>query len=460
MAALYLALIVPLILTTIFYFIKKHEFTWWEFFIPIGSVLIAIFISKIIIETSTTRFTEYWGSTVVSVYEQEPYNYWVSKTCSREVACGTDSDGNTIYCTEYYDCSYQEDVSPKWWAITDINQNISINERLYEELVQQFNARPQTIKTHRNHSSRSRAVGSRGTKFEGKAVGRESYTFQANWDRREETRKPYTSKESYVNKIKASDLTIFNIDVVSQQEADSLGLFEYPDFINGFEYPTILGIDVSKDMHDNFRKLNAKYGVSNQLRLWVLVFKDKPLSHAIKQENYWVKGNKNELVLCIGLGDDNRIEWSHTFSWALSTSLTAEIKYDVMELYMYRDTVQEIKLPPMLGMIDDVIQNAIGDRTNIVKDPPYPVLNNTTLNELHRYLYDNLHRFERRSFEEFSYLKVMPSKKAIIIVYIIAFIVSLLTNLWVINNDVNDDAMKLNRRIKANQSKYNKFKRF
>jgi hypothetical protein len=75
MPTVYLALLIPLIVTGIFYYFKKHEFVWWEYFIPFLSVLIAIVGAKALIDHSRVQFTEYWGSTVVAVYEEEPYNY-------------------------------------------------------------------------------------------------------------------------------------------------------------------------------------------------------------------------------------------------------------------------------------------------------------------------------------------------------------------------------------------------
>ena len=92
----YLALLIPIVVTAIFYFIKKHEFTWWEFFIPIASVAVVILISKLIIDTSSVKFTEYWGSTVTAVYEEEPYNYWHHQTCTRSVPCGTEDRKSVV----------------------------------------------------------------------------------------------------------------------------------------------------------------------------------------------------------------------------------------------------------------------------------------------------------------------------------------------------------------------------
>ena len=472
MPTVYLALIIPIVITLIFYFYKKHEFTWWEFFIPIAVVLLATLISKFAIDKSSVTFTEYWGSTVTSVYEEEPYNYWHSETCSRQVSDGTDSNGNPKTRTEYYDCSHQDDVGPSWWAKTNINEKFSISEKQHDKLLVQFGTQKTQTQTRRNYDSRDRAVHSKGTKFEGTRVGKTSYIYQTKWGGQDETRKAYTSQHRYENRVKASDLTIFNIPLVKEEEVDSLGLFRYPEHkksgwfgkTNGLEYPTILGGNVSKKTQENFRKLNGKFGKSNQLRLWVLVFEDKPMSIAQYQENYWVRGNKNELVVCIGK-KGNEITWSHAFSWGLNDILTVSVKNEVLNLYGFKDTIIN-KKDPIIPLVKDIkdkvfgetgeklpdvipIKNPNSNDTIISIKTKTPVLTEQTWNDYYNYLNQNLHKFKRRSFEEFSYLKVEPSKGAIIFIYVLALVISIVMGIWATNNNIYQGSEN-NKKYKKN----------
>lgn len=469
MPTVYLALLIPIIVTSVFYLFKKHEFTWWEFFIPIGAVLISTVISKAVIDHTSVQFTEYWGSTVTGVYEEEPYNYWHTETCYREVACGTDSDGNTEYCTESYDCSHQDDVGPSWWAKTNINESFNISEQQYEELLIQFGTKKTIIDSHENYDPRDRCVGSKGTKFEGKRVGEISYVYQTLWNGSDATRKAYTSRHTYENRIKASDLTIFNIEMVKEEQVDSMGLFRYPEHkksswfgkTNGLEYPTILGGDVGEETQELFRKLNGKFGASNQLRLWILIFENQPMSIAQYQENYWVKGNKNELVICIGK-KGNEIQWSHAFSWAHSAELNAAVQNEVLNLYTYRDSIVVGK-NPVIPLTKDIqkkvlgktgeklpevlpIKNPMSTDTIIKVRSNTPVLTEETLIIYHEFLNKNLNRFERRSFAEFNYLTVEPSKGAVIFIYLLAFALSISMGFWVISNEIRDGSNNWNRK--------------
>ena len=463
MPTVYLALLIPLIVTGIFYFFRRSEFTWWEFFIPIASVLVAVVISKAIIDNSSVKFDEYWGSSITAVFEEEPYNYWHQETCSETYACGTDSKGNTEYCTRYYDCSHQDDVGPSWWATTDIKEQFGISEKMHDELVRQFKTSKTTIQSRENYAPRDKAHGSNDTKFEGKQVGKTSYVYQTVWSGADHTRKAYVSQHTYENRIKASDLTVFNISVVKEARADSLKLLKYPPYqgagifrmTEGLEYPTILGDStISKETQEKFKRLNGKFGVSNQLRLWVLVFDNKPSTIAQYQENYWVKGNKNELVICIGK-KGNQIQWSHAFSWATSDALTAEVKVMVMNLYTYKDSTIKITTPTIIPIPKELKKKVLGSageqlpnvlpllnqntKDSVIKvKSTYPMLTEVTWNDLYTQLNGNLNKFQRRSFDEFSYLTVEPSVGAVIFIYIFALIIAVACNFWVISNEFSD----------------------
>lgn len=437
----YLALLIPIIVTVIFYFFRKNKFTWWEFFIPIAVIAITILISKLIIDTTSVTFTEYWGSTITAVYEEEPYNYWHQETCSYTTCTGT---GKTQVCiTHYYDCSHQDDVGPSWKAVTNIGEEFSISERVYDQLIKQFKTKRVIIKLRSNHDPDDYCVSSKKTKFAGKKVGKISYIYETRWNGNDETRKAYTSKHHYKNKIKATDLSIFNISIVNEKQADSLGLFRYPEYNDdGLEYPTILGKNISSITQEKFKRLNGKFGISNELRLWILIFENKPLTIARQQENFWVKGNMNEFVLCIGK-KGNQIQWAHTFSWALSNELTIDIRNKVMNLYQFKDTIIKIQQPPVISKLTKKVRRLnvsteIKDSTIRIKFPSYPVLNEITWDELYKFLNKNLNKYKRRDFREFDYLTVEPPTWAIIIIYVIAIIISVGINLWIIKNNFED----------------------
>lgn len=449
----YGALIVVVIVTLIFYLINPKEYKWWEFGIPLFMTTGMIFGAKALTDHLGVMFTEFWGETIVEVYEQEPWNEWIHQTCTRQVACGVDADGNTTYCTETYDCSYQADYGPEWYCKTNIGNTYPMSERLHDSLVVVYGTGKKVVKTMKNHDSRDKAVESDGTKFAGTRVGKTSNILQTVWPNTDETRKGVFTKHRYENRVKASDLTVFNISVVSDKLADSLELYDYPEEVGKYNMPVILG-DVSYEVQEQFRKLNAKFGPSNQLRLWILLFEDKPAIVSSYQENYWVRGNKNELVICIGL-KEGKIQWAHSFSWALSGTLTAATASKVLELYEYTVTSKSGEVFPIaIPIVKEKISDVTGIDTSMIPSVlplPFdknevqeitksesPVLNERTWNAYYNYLNENLHRFERRPFAEFSYLKVEPSTGSIIIIYVLALIISGGINIWASRNVIKD----------------------
>jgi hypothetical protein len=462
----YGALVLVILVTLVFYLIDRTRILWWEFFVPIGITLGLIFGIKSMINYSAVQFTEYWGETMTYVVEEEPYNYWHHQTCSRSVPCGTDKDGNTQYCTEYYDCSHQEDVGPHWWCKTNLDNDYRLTEHQHDSIVALFGTGKRITDTRENYDSDDRAVGSKGTKFEGTTVGETSNVLTTTWNGSDPTRKGVFTEHSYENRIKASDLTLFNIMVVKESEADSLGLYKYPEIKDNINYPTILGKNIPRKVQEDFKKLNAKFGPSNKLRLWVLVFDNKPVSIAPLQENYWVKGNKNELVICIGRKGEE-IQWAYSFSWSLSADLTAEVTQKVLNLYsIIYVTNKNKKFPmaiPLVGQLKKTVSDYTGIDTNLLAGIPVevvygllpkgitgkdvamvmksktPVLTEQTWEAYYDYLNSNLNKFQKRSFEEFSYLKVEPKKWQIIMIYIIALIVAVGINLWTFSNEFEDD---------------------
>jgi len=127
-----------------------------------------------------------------------------------------------------------------------------------------------------------------------------------------------------------------------------------------------------------------------------------------------------------------------------------------MNLYTYRDSVVH-RSNPVIPLTKDVqkkimgktgknlpevlpIKNPIANDTIIKIRSNTPVLTEQTWDNYYKFLNQNLNQFKRRSFEEFSYLTVEPSAGAVIFVYILALILAIGVNIWVINNEFDEDS--------------------
>lgn len=399
----------------------RERVVWWELVILIAIPTLISFGSKALVDTYSVEYSEYLGDEVTSVYEEEPYNEWIDKTCYEDCNCTTDKDGNETCDSCPYDCSYQNDEGPRWYAKTKCGNNVSITEAQYDKWVIQFGGNRIKINTRTNYDSSDKCVWSNGTKFEGKIVGTYSYIWQTNWDGNYTTSVPLTTTQKYVNKIKASDYTVFNFVKLTEDSAKSLKLFDYPKFDNYFTYPSVLGYN-DDSVQLMFKKINGHLGRDKQIRVWVLVHNTSDSDIGWMQECYWVGGNKNELVINIGV-DGNEIKWCHTFSWS---------------------DIQSLK--------DDIEKYVVKRKT----------LNRITLTDIAYYVrIESEKRFERLNFKQFDYLTVEPPLVGIIICYILTLLICVGLSFFVITNDENneniDDEFQSNTLIDIMRKLRNKF---
>jgi len=388
-----IAVVFALILIMFF----RDKIVWWELAMMLIIPTAISFGSKAIVESVSADFVEYWGDEVVSVWEEEPYNEWISQTCSEQYACGTDSKGNTTYCTRYYDCSYQNDEGPRWYAKTKLGETISISEKKYDKWNVQFGGNRIKTKTITNYAPRDRCSYSSGSKFQGKRVGQYSYVWKTVWNGDYKTQVPVTTEHTYENRIKASDYSVFNYIAVSEETADSLKLFKYPEFkSNYFNYPSVLGWN-NKNVQKSLQKINAKLGHSKQVRIWLLIHNTDNEDIGNQQENYWVGGNKNELVINIGVDKEGNIAWNHIFTWSTSAGMVSNIK-------TYIESKEKFNEKNILD-----IENFINEQV--------------------------VAHWERLEFTQFDYITVEPPLWLVILAYVFTLIVCIGISAYAINNN-------------------------
>ena len=72
---IYLAIIIPIIAIIFLYIVRKQEIVWWEPLLLIGSCAVFIFISKLLVDYSSIKTKEYWGSFVTRIeyYEMNTF---------------------------------------------------------------------------------------------------------------------------------------------------------------------------------------------------------------------------------------------------------------------------------------------------------------------------------------------------------------------------------------------------
>jgi hypothetical protein len=182
-----------------------------------------------------------------------------------------------------------------------------------------------------------------------------------------------------------------------------LGLYDYPKDYNFFDGPAVLPHKVYRG-EPALQRLNGLLGARKKFRLWVLVWKNKPIDVSFKQEAYWKRGNKNELVVNIGVNNQGKAQWVRCFSWTYKTTLLSHINryiksQDKLDLYAFADWLSP-----------EVIKN-----------------------------------WEKRSFKEFDYISVDPPTWAVIGIFILVAVISVVVVYWGYENNVTSDGVE-NRR--------------
>jgi hypothetical protein len=301
---IWFALIFPFLGIALLLSIKsfREKTVWWELAIPLGITILAIFISKLIIDKSMTDDTEYWGSYVISAEYYEDWNEYIHQTCTRTY---TDSDGNSH--TETYDCSYVSYHSEYWQVNTNIGQELKISESRFNYYVKKFGGK-QFVDLHRDYHTDD------GDKY----VAKWNYVF--------EMIEPITVTHTYENRVAASH-SIFKFE---EPDTANFKLFDYIEPDNNYQINSILteksNIYNIKEANKLLSRYNAFLGNKKQVRIWFLIFDNKDYQYAIQQENYWQGGNKNEFIVSLSVDDSNYVQWCKVISWTDVEQLKVDVR--------------------------------------------------------------------------------------------------------------------------------------
>lgn len=376
---LFSAVLIPILSNIILFIYFREKTIWWEFLIPFAIALLVAGSFKLCIEKTATSDVEYWGGTIEKVEYYEPWNEYISKICTESYPCGTDSKGNTQYCTRTYDCSYV-DYHSAYWEVTDNNGiNEQVSQSVYNRLVKKFGNNI-FVELNRDYYTQD------GNKY------------VSTWPESDETIEHMVTEHSYENRVQAAR-DIFNYPVIDTSDINQYKLYEYPKITGYYDQLSLLG--KIKNWELSNRKLdilNAKLGNKKQVKVFVLLFRNQPREAAFKQEALWKGGNKNELIVCIGLNNHDDVMWCYPFSWTENQIIKVNIR-------TYIESQKIFYVP-----------------------------------EIVEYLYCEIDKnFVRKQFKEFSYLTVEPTTSEILWTFSITFILTALCTIWIIKNQFTEE---------------------
>jgi len=375
---IWLALLIPIVMAIILFVFFRHQTKLWEFLIPFGVSVALILFFKLSIKAVQVMDTESWGGWVTKAKYCQKWDEYIHKTCSEEYLCGINSDGMPVYCTRYYECNYVEDHPAYYEVIESNGSTISVDEATYKKLEKQF--------------GNSKLVD----------LGRDYYSidgdmYETVWNGSDSTLEPATTTHQYVNRVLATSDPRYKFPIV---DLKVYGLFEYPKITNFYEQPSILG-NGGPTMPEAEKRLNfwnAKLGKDKEVRMFILVFTDKPIQAGYDQERYWQRGNKNEFILAIGVDKSFNVQWCHVISW----TEVASIKKEAVDFVSSQGKLDLVKIVDWLGP-------------------------------------KAKEKFVRKHFSDFDRLAVEPPLWAVILTYVVTFFVNLGVSYWIVMNQFQDN---------------------
>ena len=298
---------------TAFYMLLVYgdELPWWAYIVVlVVTVLLVIFLRWRFMKHNM-RDVEFVGSYVKGVYYYEPWNEWIVDIRQEERPCGTDSDGRTIYKTVTVDYSHEEYHPERWTMLDSYKGEITISYSYYEHLCSVWGTPRQFINMCRDYYT-----------LDGDA-------YYSPWDMEEEHCVTHTHARRYDNRIQSSH-SIFKYGNIGKKEAVDMGLYDYPDIQYGEQQP-VLGLEVPDEQLKSVKFTNGYYGLQYSFRLFVLFFKGKDYEVSEQQRAYWEGGNRNELVVCLGLDGDDKVRWCNAFSWSDNQMLNLAVRNYFLE---------------------------------------------------------------------------------------------------------------------------------
>jgi len=280
-------ILIPIIAAIHVFREHNKKVVWWEYLILIlGSIIICL-ITKMAIIGIITADTEYLGGYITKTTYYEPWTELVTVTKTNEKG-ETYTVEEKEYHSEKY--TYQTNISKKEKTCT---------RKEHEELKHLFSTYPKFRELNR------------------RSYDKDGDAYDYFWSGSNLTMRTITEKHIYKNPMKGSN-SIFKLTRKDREK-----LYEYPK-IKDKDQRVLIGRNNIIDQR--LRILNARLGKEYQIRVFVIIFPGEyGVSISEDQKRYWEGGNKNELVVCLGMSGDS-VVWCNPFSWCDSPEIETRIK--------------------------------------------------------------------------------------------------------------------------------------
>jgi hypothetical protein len=370
----------PILTVTILYKYFSKYTVWWELLVPITCALLTIMASKMIIEKVNVSDKEYIDSKIVATEHHEP---WIEKIpCSHYIR---DSKGNIVGRMHAYDTWHH----PRKYVVCCKHGSSLVNQQYYNYLKDLWN----NEKSHTPIRFSALVNGDIHTSI---------------WDEKFEHIESASFTDNYENKVQSSK-SIFNFHPMTPEDKEKYNLYQYPR-MNKVRIDSVIGY-VGDDLvegRDLLDKYNAVLGDMRRLHVWFLFYYNQPMAAGETQETLWKGGNRNEVVITIGLDSNNQVKWVYPFSWAKEET-------------------------PKVAIRDFIASQKKFDFKSSIEYAVSQVKENITV----------------RDFSEFDYLETAIAGWQIFLIHILTIGVCIGVGVWVVKNDINEPVNSGKRNLRG-----------
>lgn len=365
---IYGAVLIPIVLTIASIYLWNNKFVWWEAILPIVIGLVLVVVSKVLVEKVSCVDAEYWGGWVITASYFEDWNERVS--CRHpKYRTETDSKGNSRQVFDGYEHAYDVDYHPPYWEMYDSNgECTSLSESEYGGIKGKC-GNEVFVDLYRSYHS----------------IDGDQYKTTAP----KEVVIPVVKQHYYENRVQASS-SIYKPKKLSRE--DLKRVYDYPKPTSSYFFPSMLGwAEGSLKLAD----MNARIGALKQVRAMILVYKDQGPDVMQIQRDYWLNGNKNEFVTCVGVDKENNLSWVDCFCWE-----NEGLKVSARNFFA-EQIGKHIEMKEYVSWLEPEI----------------------------------LENWHRKHFKDFAYLTVEPPWWVVLIVYIVMILISVGILAWEMENE-------------------------
>lgn len=294
--------LLPIAVGGVLWYRRPDQVIWKEWLGGAGCALLMAGLFQLLASIGMTSDVETWSGHIT---QTSHYGQWIEEyeqMHTRQVADGTNKDGDTTYRTEIYYTTEHATHYEKWTAHRDFGSYTDeeqVSRETYGEIYQRFGARINSTETQSTTHGGHYDGGDRNKYI---TLNNTGYIY------------PVTTTRRFENRVKAAP-SLFSFSKVPT----NIQVYPWPKNENWMASDRLLGTAPALIDPYKFDCLNSALGPIKRVNVIMVGFGTQGDDYAHYQQAKWIGGKKNDIVICFGGGTkESPADWSYVFGWSES----------------------------------------------------------------------------------------------------------------------------------------------